>query len=212
MFRQATSLLAESCRDAYWTFGGGTALALRYAHRISYDVDIFLRDVQAVGYLTPRINDIAASIATSYDESAHGVKIVTERGDIDFVVAADVTDLDPDTMIVQGQETRVQVPAEILAKKIQYRGYQFAHRDIFDLAMLMDKDAQEVNIAVSFCGPDAIEKTARAIAAHLRSLNATLPDYVNPTPGFASFIGRVTDIVIDFPRVRDFASGPRNRR
>lgn len=212
LFLQAADLLAERCPGAYWTFGGGTALALRYAHRISYDVDIFLHDVQVVAYLTPRTNDIAASIATTYEESANGVRLVTPRGDIDFVAAADVTDVSPETMVVQGRETRVQASAEILAKKIQYRGYQFTHRDIFDLAVLMQQDANEVEIALSFCGRDAIEKTARMIAARLPSLTEELPDYVNPTRSFASLMGRAKDIVIDFPEVRRLSSHPKGGR
>lgn len=202
LFLQAADLLAERCPGAYWTFGGGTALAQRYRHRVSYDVDIFLHDVQIVSYLTPRTNDVAASLATSYEESANGVKIVTEYGDIDFVAAADVTEVVPETMLVQGRETRVQAPAEILAKRIQYRGYQFAHRDIFDLAMLMEQDAKEVEVAISFCGSDAIEKTAGIIAARLPSLTAELPQYVNPTRSFVPLVDRAADIVIDFPEVR----------
>ena len=209
LFLQATDLLAERCPGAYWTFGGGTALAVRYRHRISYDVDIFLHDVQLVAYLTPRTNDIAASIATSYEESANAVKIVTPHGDIDFVAAADVTDVGPDTMLVHGRETRMQVPAEILAKKIQYRGYQFTHRDIFDLAMLMESDPEEVDVAVSFCGKDAIENTARIISARLPSLASDLPNYVNPTRAFVSLIERVPGIVSKFPYLRSRDSRPR---
>lgn len=164
-----------------------------------------------VAYLTPRTNDVAASIATSYEESGSSVKLVTDHGDIDFVVTADVTDLTPDIRLVQGRETRVQVPAEILAKKIQYRGFQFTHRDIFDLAMLMEKDPDEVKIAFSFCGKDAIDKTARAIVGHLPSLASDLSQYVNPTRAFVSLIDRAPEIVLEFPGVRDLASR-RNKR
>jgi hypothetical protein len=187
-------------------------LAVTYGHRVSYDVDIFLRDVQALAYLTPRTNDIAASLAASYAESANGIRIETSHGDIDFVVAADVTDVAPAARMIQGKEILVERPAEILAKKIQYRGHRFAHRDVFDLAMLMDQDPHEVETALRFCGRDAVEKTAHVIAARLPSLTSELPDYVNPTPGFASLIDRVPDIVIEFPGVRDLAPRRRNGR
>lgn len=206
LFLQATALLRASCPTAYWTFGGGTALALKYGHRVSYDVDIFLRDAQVLAYLTPRTNDIAASLATSYAESANGIRIETSHGDIDFVVSAEVTDVAPAARLVQGKETLVEAPAEILAKKIQYRGHRFAHRDVFDLAMLMDQDPHEVETALSSCGRDAVEKAAHVIAARLPSLTSELPNYVNPTQDFVSLIDRVPAIVVRFPGVEAIAT------
>jgi len=39
-----------------WTLGGGTALALRLNHRISYDIDIFLADANHLRALSPNRN------------------------------------------------------------------------------------------------------------------------------------------------------------
>ncbi len=196
-----------------WTFGGGTALALRYGHRISYDVDIFLNDVQAVGYLSPRVNEIAASLAESYDESANGIKIVTGHGDIDFLVAADVTQLAPEHGMVQGRNTAIQMPAEILAKKIQYRGYQFTHRDIFDLAVLMERDPGQVTIAIRSCSREAVRQTAQMIAARLLRLSSELADYINPTERFVPLVDRAATIVREFPGVSEASrASPRRRR
>jgi hypothetical protein len=41
-------------RQPFWTLGGGTVLMLRYAHRRSKDIDIFVPDPQYLGYVTPR--------------------------------------------------------------------------------------------------------------------------------------------------------------
>src|SRR5258708_21923163 len=138
LFGQATALLEQSCPGAAWTFGGGTALALGYEHRISYDVDIFLHDAQVLPYLAPRLNDIAASIALSHEESANGLKIVTHGGGIDLLGTAGVTDIAPLATNIGETPAVVHAPAEILAQKIQYRGYQFTHPGIFDLAMLLE--------------------------------------------------------------------------
>ena len=36
-------------------FGGGTALAIYYfQHRLSFDIDLFVRDVQILNYLSPK--------------------------------------------------------------------------------------------------------------------------------------------------------------
>ena len=53
--------IAEHGRaDPFWTFGGGTVLMLRYGHRLSKDIDIFVPDPQYLGFVNPRISDVAS--------------------------------------------------------------------------------------------------------------------------------------------------------
>jgi hypothetical protein len=42
--RLIDELGAHGLRDPFWTFGGGTVLMLRYRHRRSKDIDIFVPD------------------------------------------------------------------------------------------------------------------------------------------------------------------------
>lgn len=42
-------------KNPFWTFGGGTVLMLRHAHRQSKDIDIFVPDPQYLGFVTPRL-------------------------------------------------------------------------------------------------------------------------------------------------------------
>ena len=49
-------------KDPFWTFGGGTVLMLRYEHRKSKDIDIFVPDPQYLGFATPRLSDVAAKL------------------------------------------------------------------------------------------------------------------------------------------------------
>ncbi|MES2536269.1 MAG: nucleotidyl transferase AbiEii/AbiGii toxin family protein [Pseudomonadota bacterium] len=48
LFRKALILIDEigkyGTKDPFWTFGGGTVLMLRYRHRKSKDIDIFVPD------------------------------------------------------------------------------------------------------------------------------------------------------------------------
>lgn len=48
--QQAYSLIdeiaAHGTPNPFWTFGGGTVLMLRYRHRVSKDIDIFVPDPQ----------------------------------------------------------------------------------------------------------------------------------------------------------------------
>jgi hypothetical protein len=57
-------------KEPFWTFGGGTVLMLRYQHRLSKDIDIFVPDPQYLGYATPRLSDVALDVSENYVESA----------------------------------------------------------------------------------------------------------------------------------------------
>lgn len=60
----------------FWTFGGGTVLMLRYRHRFSKDVDIFVPDPQYLGFVSPRLSDVAESITHDYVEGPGYVKLL----------------------------------------------------------------------------------------------------------------------------------------
>ena len=78
--------------DPFWTFGGGTVLMLRYGHRLSKDIDIFVPDPQYLGFVNPQISDVASDITTEYEEHAQFVKLLLPEGEIDFVVSPNLTD------------------------------------------------------------------------------------------------------------------------
>ncbi|MDB5771167.1 MAG: hypothetical protein JWM42_1541 [Burkholderia sp.] len=52
LFSKALTLIDEvhrhGTKDPFWTFGGGTVLMLRYNHRMSKDIDIFVPDPQSL--------------------------------------------------------------------------------------------------------------------------------------------------------------------
>lgn len=91
LFRHALTLIDEirihGTANPFWTFGGGTVLMLRYGHRMSKDIDIFVPNPQYLGYVNPRISDAASDITTDYEEHAEFVKLVLPDGEIDFVVS-----------------------------------------------------------------------------------------------------------------------------
>lgn len=124
----------------HWTFGGGTVLMLRHHHRFSKDIDIFVPDPQWLGYFTPRLSDKAQSMTADYVEGANSLKLVFAEGEIDFVASAPLT---PNSWTIEqiiGREIRVETSAEIVAKKVWHRGDMFTARDIFDLAMVCEKE------------------------------------------------------------------------
>lgn len=110
--------------------GGGTRLMLAMSHRISDDIDLFIRDPQWIGYLTPRLNDHFETEITSYAESASALKFHTRFGEIDFIVGMSLLGLPDDR--APDTQFALEPVAEVLAKKLFYRGWSLTPRDLFD--------------------------------------------------------------------------------
>lgn len=154
----ADSLPAAGYGPLAFRMGGGTVLAFAFGHRVSNDIDLFIDDVQALGFLTPRLND-AARLTDTYQETANALKLVLPEGDIDFIVAASVTrEPAQEHLDIDGRRVPLEPVAEILAKKLLYRAASLKPRDVFDLALAL---------------ADAPDAGRRAIAA-VRSVHPLL--------------------------------------
>lgn len=123
-----------------WSLGGGTVLMLLHRHRFSKDIDIFVPDPQHLGLLTPRLCDAAEVGMTDYIEQRESIKIYFTEGEVDFVAAGSVTDNPFSSMVLLGRTVKTEHPAEIVGKKIFYRAVDFKARDIFDLALVLERE------------------------------------------------------------------------
>jgi hypothetical protein len=144
LFRRALELIEDARRRQIpvdrWTFGGGTVLMRRHRHRLSKDVDIFIEDPQFLGYLTPRLSPAAEALTTDYTEDANFVKLRFPEGEVDFVVAAPLTSTPTCEEDILGKPFLVECSREIIAKKVWYRGAEFTARDIFDFALVAERE------------------------------------------------------------------------
>lgn len=154
LFSLALQLIGEITRhgrnDPFWTFGGGTVLMLRYGHRFSKDIDIFVPDPQSLGFVTPRLSDVAESITADYVEAAGYVKLYLPEGEIDFVAAPNLTAPGFETEMILGHPVRVETSAEIIAKKMWHRGDRITGRDIFDFALIAEREHHALMSASEF--------------------------------------------------------------
>ena len=133
---------------APFSLGGGTVLMLRFRHRLSKDIDLFGYDAQWLSLLSPRLNDRAAALATSYAEQANKIKIVTARGDIAFIIAGDVTSpVLRERAVIEGRAIDLEPTAEILSKKLYYRAAGFTARDVYDMSAAIDLDRPAASAA-----------------------------------------------------------------
>ena len=138
-------------KNPFWTFGGGTVLMLRYQHRISKDIDIFVPDPQYLGFATPRLSDVAAEISDDYiEESSSYVKLIRPEGEIDFVASPNLTSPGFEEWHLKNNLIRVETGTEIVAKKLWHRGDRATARDLFDLALVIEKEGDALRQAHHF--------------------------------------------------------------
>ena len=168
LFTQALTIIGEIEKhgraDPFWTFGGGTVLMLRYAHRFSKDIDIFVPDPQSLGFVTPRLSDVAESITTDYIETSGYVKLYLPEGEIDFVAAQNLTKPGFTVESILGYQVKVETSVEIIAKKMWHRGDRITGRDIFDYALIVD------------CEPDALMAERAFMTRHAAAIFQQLKD------------------------------------
>jgi hypothetical protein len=114
--------------------GGGTRLMLEMSHRVSRDIDLFIRDPQWIGLISPRLNDKVGGLVQGYEEDATFLKLKLSEGEIDFIVRMSLTGLPPGTS--EKSLFLLEPIEEVLAKKLFYRGATLTPRDLFDWACI----------------------------------------------------------------------------
>ncbi|MET3918508.1 hypothetical protein ABID97_005339 [Variovorax sp. OAS795] len=156
LFPRALMLIDEISRyggiaDPFWTLGGGTVLMFRFHHRLSKDIDIFVPDPQYLGFVTPRLSDTAADLTQDYTEQPGAfVKLQFEEGEVDFVAAPNLLDDAWETWDIGGRCVKVETAAEIIAKKMYHRGDRATARDLFDFALVIEREPQQLLAATPF--------------------------------------------------------------
>lgn len=148
LLRHAYTLIDEiakhGIRHPVWTFGGGTVLMLRHGHRMSKDIDIFVPDPQYLGFVSPRLSDVAESVTHDYVEGPGYIKLLRPEGEIDFVASPNLTPEPFEEWELLGRVLRVETSAEIVAKKLWHRGDRATARDLFDLALVIEREPQSL--------------------------------------------------------------------
>jgi len=146
----------------HWSFGGGTVLMLRYHHRLSNDIDIFLSNPQFLNYFSPRLNYMIEKDVAHYSEQAEYIKLRYDEGEIDFIAAGRLLNKPYVVLNKFGTDIPCESPLEIIAKKATYRHYNFTVRDFFDLATVLyhadNSDMQEIKEIITPYAKDLQER------------------------------------------------------
>lgn len=123
-------------------FGGGTALAIYYyQHRLSFDIDLFVTDMQVLNYLSPKhwIDETNKFNSSSYIDLSHHIRVLEKKNNIkiDLLVSQSSTTnyLVDDSKKLFKETIYVESIEDIIAKKIVYRRNDNLTRDIIDIAI-----------------------------------------------------------------------------
>lgn len=136
--------------EPMWTFGGGTVLMLRHGHRMSKGIDIFVPDPQYLGFVSPRLSDVAESVTQDYVEGPGYIKLLLPEGEIDFVASPNLTSQAYEEWNLLGRSVKVETSAEIVAKKLYHRGDRATARDLFDLALVIEREPRPLASAAPY--------------------------------------------------------------
>lgn len=125
-------------------FGGGTALAMYYlGHRSSYDVDLFLNDIQYLNYFSPRLWSIDYEYFSDsdYTEQREHIGLKSVNGiKVDIVACQNANEpLLDNTKTIFSRELCICSIEDIIANKIVHRKLSNTTRDIFDIAVTLEK-------------------------------------------------------------------------
>lgn len=131
----ALTVLSDLSPEMKWSLGGGTALALHLNHRVSFDIDIFFEHPGALKELMR--NPKTKQLSDDREFPGNYLKILRPEGEIDFILASNVTDNFSQTYNFEGEHINIETPIEIIAKKIKYRGSKFTLRDVYDLSAVI---------------------------------------------------------------------------
>ncbi len=168
-------------RGTRWSWGGGTALAIHFDHRVSLDIDIFLPDAQALRLLSPQRNATVRYLTGKWREPGHYIKLELDDGEIDFIVSGLRTDPGYRPWKYEGHELPLETVAEVLAKKLHWRGSVALARDVFDLAAAWRLDPESFALAVE-AEPESAARIADQIIRRGKRIAQELPLAIRPTP------------------------------
>lgn len=123
-------------------FGGGTALAIYYfQHRLSFDIDLFVTDIQILNYLSPKhwIDETNNFNTSRYIDLSNHIRVLEKKNNIkvDVLVAQNTSSeyLLDDSKDIFHSDIYVESIEDIIAKKIVYRRNDNLTRDIIDIAI-----------------------------------------------------------------------------
>lgn len=148
-----------------WRFGGGTILATRWGHRLSFDIDLTVTGNADLRELAPECNaEFDAAIRYLGGEPRHApgsLKIDFETGSIEIARLDPIPATGEGRFTIDERDETVLSTTQILCGKLE-RAPRSPVRDVFDFVAAKQADPRALAAAAN----SLYEGHARAIAAH----------------------------------------------
>lgn len=101
------------------------------------------------------------------------MNVADRIGEVDFIVSAPLTDTPSTRRKVQGEDVDVETIAEIITKKVHFRGAHIKPRDIFDIAAAGRSDRSGI--------VSALRRYRNDVESTLAAIDRLNPDFVKAT-------------------------------
>lgn len=195
--------------EHHLTLGGGTALAARWAHRHSTDVDLFVdHDIHLRLPASGFRDDLAHTIdGHAYLTFHQGLtRILLPAGEVSVDSSYPITTQPRSADTVRGTQIGVHTNAEILARKLGYRilgESAFLSRDLYDLAVAHHLDAAALETAFDIIHPPNLFVIQRGLseldqATVVRDSRSLLhPAHPGEAADFLAIVQRLVEREID---------------
>ncbi|MCT7405867.1 nucleotidyl transferase AbiEii/AbiGii toxin family protein [Aliarcobacter cryaerophilus] len=135
-------------------FGGGTALAIYYfQHRLSFDIDLFVSDIQYLSFIRPKIwiDDSNSFQTDGYIDQQNHIGLITKNDiKVDILIddSSNTGKIDNSRKLVDF-DLYIEDIEDIIAKKITFRKKDNKTRDIIDIAICLEDNQNLFNELLS---------------------------------------------------------------
>ena len=136
-----------------WSFGGGTMLAMRWGHRTSTDIDVFISGRTDHQDIAPPGNDAIQSrlgdIGAVHEDWSRGIQSRFNDTTLQIARRTPAPRHGATTEMVDGRPTRTLSSAQILSMKLLYRENPMPVRDLYDLGVAREAEPDALEVAVN---------------------------------------------------------------
>jgi predicted nucleotidyltransferase component of viral defense system len=124
-----------------------------FQHRLSFDIDLFVTDIQILNYLSPKhwIDETDKFNTSKYIDLSNHIRVLEKQNNIkvDVLVSQNASSdyLLDNSKVIFTSDVYVESIEDIIAKKIVYRRNDNLTRDIIDIAIaIKSKDGILLNM------------------------------------------------------------------
>ncbi|MDE2764073.1 MAG: nucleotidyl transferase AbiEii/AbiGii toxin family protein [Gemmatimonadota bacterium] len=187
LFHAVHQPLAEAFGgEEHLRFGGGTALAARWGHRHSVDVDFFVEEEPYRHFHRATGGRFLLDMWTSHPMTRANIdRIATEitfhgrDGHVSIACARGLYGADPRSSDTpRGTAVPLETTAEILTKKLLYRMAQeqtIISQDLYDLAFAQRRDPAALRTTLDAANPEQLRRILVAFDDHTASGHPLTP-------------------------------------